>query len=498
LAIDTIFPRLPVFDDELATAALFGAVAGVAFLVCLRVRLGLIEQHHAAAAAQLRAEAENAGLAAAIAQAGEGIVMVDREGRIEYVNPAFTKMTGYSAQEALGQNPRILKSGKQDSAFYANLWNTIRRGSEWHGEIINRRKDGSCYREEMTITPVRDPAGVVTRYIAIKKDVTEREAREEAIRQSEEKYRLLVNTIPDVLWTGDNEGRCDYVSRNIEDIYGYTPEEIYASGVWYDRIHPDDARNVQAQFSALLSEGRLFSVEYRIQHKNGKWLWFHARAVGSYEKDGKRYSAGILSDITARKQAEEATRASEERFRRLFDRNLAGVLRTSWDGRIIDCNRAMAQMIGCASYAEVLALGLRVEDFYFDPADRQALLRHVRSKNQGSNYELRLRHRDGRTVWTIANLSLVEDDTGSGEGPFIEGTLVDISDRKRAEEEWKKAKEAAESASLAKSEFLANMSHEIRTPMNGVMGMTDLVLDTELAQDQRENLMIVKSSRWRC
>ena len=440
------------------------------------------------------ADGEQSGLNAAMAQAAEGVIIADSEGRIQYVNPAFTRMTGYSAEEAVGQNPRLLKSGKQNPEFYRDLWATISSGKNWHGELVNQRKDGTCYAEEMTITPVLDAAGMISRYIAIKQDVTERKRQEQAIRESEERYRLLVDHIPDVVWTADPNGQCVFITPNIETFYGYTPQEIYESGVWYSRIHPEDAPRVRAQFTAALTEGKFFSTEYRIQRKDGAWVWFDARAMSSYEKDGKRYIVGTASDITARKQAEEALRDSEKRYRRLFDQNLAGVLRTSWDGEILDCNRALAQFMGYTSIDEVRALGLRASDFYFDAEERQAFLQGLKSKTAGSNHELRLRHRDGHPIWVLANVCLIEDENENGGRPMVEGILVNISDRKRAEEEWKKAKEAAEAASQAKSEFLANMSHEIRTPMNGVIGMTDVVLDTELTPDQRESLTIVQSS----
>ena len=99
---------------------------------------------------------ERAGLVAAVEQAADGIVITDTDGKIQYVNPAFTAMTGYTSEEAVGQHTRILKSGRQPAAFYEELWNTIRSGRVWHGELINRRKDGTFYTEEMRITPVRD------------------------------------------------------------------------------------------------------------------------------------------------------------------------------------------------------------------------------------------------------------------------------------------------------------------------------------------------------
>src|SRR5579862_9122859 len=115
-------------------------------------------------------------LITAIEQAGEAIVITDAAARIQYVNPAFTKMTGYSAQEAIGQNPNMLKSEKQNPEYYRDLWNTITAGNIWRGELINRRKDGTLYTAKMTIAPVRDLENAISNYIAIKEDVTDRRA----------------------------------------------------------------------------------------------------------------------------------------------------------------------------------------------------------------------------------------------------------------------------------------------------------------------------------
>ena len=130
-------------------------------------------------------EKDSIGLAAAIDQAAEAIVITDLDGSILYVNPAFTRVTGYGSREAIGQNPRVLKSGTQNPAYYRNLWETIRGGVTWKGELINRRKDGTTYTEEMTITPVRDSCGDIVRFIALKQDVSDRRAAEESVAADE-------------------------------------------------------------------------------------------------------------------------------------------------------------------------------------------------------------------------------------------------------------------------------------------------------------------------
>ncbi len=123
--------------------------------------------------ARKRDDAERKRLLAAIEQAGDGIMMTDTLGNIEFVNPAFAKMTGYSREEVVGRNPRLLKSGKQEPSFYRHLWETIAGGKIWSGRIINKRKDGKLYTEETTISPVRDPLGQIVNYVAVKHDISE-------------------------------------------------------------------------------------------------------------------------------------------------------------------------------------------------------------------------------------------------------------------------------------------------------------------------------------
>lgn len=119
------------------------------------------------------ARAERKQLMAAIEQVEEGIVMTDAQGCIQFVNPAFKRMTGYRGKEVVGMNPRILKSGEQDDQFYRDLWATISGGKTWSGRLLNKRKDGTLYTEETTISPVRDTSGRIVNYVAVKRDITE-------------------------------------------------------------------------------------------------------------------------------------------------------------------------------------------------------------------------------------------------------------------------------------------------------------------------------------
>ena len=165
---------------------------------------------------------ERAGLVAAVEQAADSIVITDTEGRIQYVNPAFTAMTGYTSAEAVGQYPRTLKSGRHSVAFYGELWCTISSGRVWQGELINRRKDGTLYHEEMQITPVHGSNGEISSYIAIKRDVTERRKAEDA----QQLLAAIVESSDDAIHSVSLDGRILSWNRGAEALFGYSSQDI--------------------------------------------------------------------------------------------------------------------------------------------------------------------------------------------------------------------------------------------------------------------------------
>jgi two-component system, sensor histidine kinase and response regulator len=201
----------------------------------------------------------------------------------------------------------------------------------------------------------------------------------------------------------------------------------------------------------------------------------------------------VITSVVDRQYSAQASQlaSTEQRYRLLFERSLAGVYRITLDGRILDCNDACARILGYASRDSLLQNSVAATS-YSNPDDLSQFISRLRAEGSLTNFERRLLRRDGQPVWVLENANLLAASKSSPE--LIEGTLFDITERKRAEEELQHAKNAAEAASKAKSEFLANMSHEIRTPMNGIIGMTELALETELNSEQREYLSMVKVS----
>jgi PAS domain S-box-containing protein len=154
-----------------------------------------------------RAQIEFQKLSRAVEQSSSSVVITDVEGRIEYVNPKFTQVTGYTQEEAIGQNPRVLKSDAHAPEFYENLWQTITAGQDWHGEFCNRKKDGTLYWESASISPVRDDAGSVNHFVAVKEDVTERKQAEQALIEAQRAAEAATQAKSDFLANMSHEIR---------------------------------------------------------------------------------------------------------------------------------------------------------------------------------------------------------------------------------------------------------------------------------------------------
>jgi PAS domain S-box-containing protein len=154
-------------------------------------------------------------LSSAVMQAADSIIITDRDGIIEYVNPAFERLTGYAATEALGRTPRIVKSGAHDTAFYEDLWRQISAGAVFHGVLVNRTKAGTLYHEEKTITPIRDEHGTITHYVSAGRDITDRKQAEEELEKSRAALRVLAAHLTSV-----REEERSRIARDVHDDLG--------------------------------------------------------------------------------------------------------------------------------------------------------------------------------------------------------------------------------------------------------------------------------------
>jgi PAS domain S-box-containing protein len=350
LLSDLLLIRLasdPVWLTRLETVkdALFVAATAVLLYFMLQREL----QQLARRDTQIREIEERLRLqSTALESAANAIVITDREGRVTWVNPAFTHLTGYTSAEMVSQSLRLLKSGSHDQAFYARLWETILSGRVWHGEMVNRRKDGSLYVEEQTITPVREAGGEISHFIGIKQDVTTRRYADEALRQSEQKLRNLVEKISDWVWEIDERNRYTYVSPKVREILGYTPEEVLGKTP-FDLMPLEEAKRVAEIFAPITGQMQPFVLLDNVcLHKDGHRVVLETSGTPIFDSQGVfRGYRGIDRDITERKRAEEEIRS----LARFPAENPNPVLRLNRDGRILYANessQALLQAWGCA------------------------------------------------------------------------------------------------------------------------------------------------------
>lgn len=257
--------------------------------------------------------------ATALHGAASAIMITDDQAKIVWVNPAFTAITGYEAEEVVGQTPRFLRSGAHPRPFYENLWQTVLAGGSWQGEFINRRKDGSLFHGEQTITPVRGPSGKIDHFVGMMNDVTAQRRAEEERRLAESRYRHIFENSIEGLFQTTPDGRLLAANPALARMAGYgSPAELIEECGHFvsDRyVRAEDRR----QFTALMArDGAVAEFETELRRRDGTtaWVSLNARAL--------RDTAGVLvcfegsvRDISAQRHAAESLRVSEARFRML-------------------------------------------------------------------------------------------------------------------------------------------------------------------------------------
>ena len=377
---------------------------------------------------------EHASLVAAVDQAADAIVITDAGGIIQYVNPAFTVLTGYAREEAVGQNPRMLKSGRQPAEFYADLWKTIRKGRPWNGELINRRRDGSFYLEEMRITPVLCEDGTIGSFIAIKRDVTQRRAEED----ERAFLAAVVEGSEDAIFAYSPAGTILTWNHGAEAMWGYAAEEVVSQPLSMilapERFHP------AAKFNARVRGGEAISQHESVGlHKDGRRIQISVTGSPVRNAAGEVAVSVIVRDMTERRAAERKLRESEERFRRVFENAPFGLAVYELDGGITMLNAAFCAMLGYAR-EELQAVNWRQLTIPADIGPSEVLLkRMLREPGKIVEAEKRYLHKSGRSVWAHIRVSVLTDAEGAPLQFVVHAE--DITERKRSEDALRESEE---------------------------------------------------------
>lgn len=378
---------------------------------------------------------ERAGLVAAVDQAADAVVITGTTGKILYVNPAFTLMTGYTTEEAIGQYPSILKSGSQPREVYADLWNTILAGRIWHGEVINRRKDGSLYHEEMRITPVRGANGAIVSYIAIKHDVTEQRAAIAERRAAERTRALLASIIEswdDAIASGGLDGTINSWNHAAEALFGYASREIVGKNV--EILMPPGRREEAATIIDLIGKlGTAAPFETVGQKKDGSRVDVSIRVSPMRDSAGQVVGyAALFRDIGAQRQADRKLRESEERFRSVFEHAPFGMCVSGLDGRFIQVNDSLCRMLGYSEPELINTPWVELTHPQDQESSLQSMEQFARDPDLCLEVEKRYIHRTGKVIFVRMKISMVCDSAGRAAHYVVH--VEDITERKRAKD----------------------------------------------------------------
>ncbi|MEI7611962.1 MAG: response regulator [Betaproteobacteria bacterium] len=424
------------------------------------------------------------------------VTMTDADGVITYANDQFCAISGYSREELLGQNHRILKSGIHTPDIFENMWSEISAGRVWHGEVCNLAKGGNPFWFSATIVPFCDENEVPIQYIAIRTDITERKVQEAKVKAAEKRLRHITNTVPGVVFQWeilDGKIRYTFLSDRLAEIRGLDRDALLAdSGVATRQIVADDRERVLQGVLAAASRREAWHDDFRVLMPNGEVRWIRGEINPEPElaANGATIYTGIWQNVTQLKEA-------DARLREITDNIPVAVY------QLQGTREGWFKFRFFSSGLERIC-GLTVDEVMANAGDLFSLV-HVDDRSSviagiteatiavsrwSQDYRLIHKH-TGEILWIHGEAHPKSMPDGV---VLWNGYIADVTEAKRASEELRRAKEGAEAANRAKSDFLANMSHEIRTPMNGVIGMTELALDTDLSEEQREYLQIVKTS----
>jgi len=426
------------------------------------------------------------------------VLVLDANGHIIRFNKFMEMVSGYRLEEVRGKDWFSTFLPERDRGRIKEIFLMATADIHTRGNVNSIvAKDGHEIEIDWFDKTLKDAQGNVRGLLAIGLDITEHKRAEKTLRESEERYRSLVTATAQIVWNTNPLGGARGDQPTWRAFTGQSEEEFLGWG-WMDALHPEDCERTKAIWERAIEMRSSYETEFRIRRSDGIYRYFSVRGVPVLEANGSiREWVGTCNDITERKAAEDELRFSEELFAKPFRATPNGMIISRMaDGKIVDANASLCKIHGYTREELIGRSSMALEMLAY-PDDRQKAIEQITASGQLRDYEIRIRRKSGE----LRHASISAERILINEEPHLITITTDITDRKRADEalhqanrDLKRAIEQATKASAIKSEFLANMSHEIRTPLNGIIGMTGLLIDSNLNAEQREWAKIAYTS----
>ena len=388
-----------------------------------------------------KAEQESKKLHVAVEQSANTIIITDTKANIEYVNPKFTDITGYTAQEVIGKNPSILSSGNQSKQYYSEMWKIISNGEIWKGEFQNKSKCGNLFWEQVTITPIKNEFGEIINYLAVKEDITDRKKAEEKLVESEKKFRELYEKSGDAVLIIENGLFTDCNKATIEMLN-------YERKLDFLKVHPSKL-SPKIQPDGINSKEKANKMmELALEKGTHRFEWTHTR------KNGEEFPVEVLltvisnesknevihcvwRDITNRKRADlklnkafETIKEKEDYLSNILKITNEGFWTINTEALTLEVNPEMCKILG---YPKSEIIGKSIFEFVNDENKKIFNVQMLnREKGLSSTYEIELNKSNGEKIPCLFKTAPIYDKRNNRLGSFA--MVTDISDLKKAYE----------------------------------------------------------------
>ena len=376
-------------------------------------------------------------LSHAVKSIGEAISITDLKNNLLFVNEAFLRTYGYTEQEIIGKPISIVSCDPiiNDQVVLAE---TLKGG--WQGELLNRKKDGTVFSISLSTSVVNDEKGQPIGLVGVATDITERKQAQEALRESDEKLRNIVENSTNLFYSRNINQVFTYLSPQARNILDCEPDEALINFTDFMTDNSINKLGLDLAKKAVQTGARQEAYELELMSKKGRRVWVEIQEA-PVVKDGKTISiVGAATDITERRWAEMALQVSEKKYRDIVTWAPIGIYQSTPSGKLLSCNSSIAELLGYDSVNELVGCNMG-QVIYYDDKDRERFVtKDNSSEKKGTfSHETRWKTKNGSIIWVLMTIHDVRDK--SSEILYYEGFVFDITERKHAEESLRESEE---------------------------------------------------------